>query len=110
HCAEKAWSCCTRTCLSSANRSDGIELQQPCDRNPGLLLHLTNSCIVSRFMIFATAGDSLPDAIVGAPEDIETLDPLTSAVINALSRMCPLSKPVVLTAHLVDYTAVITPR
>ena len=53
----------------NADRSDRVELQQTGGRNPGLLLHLPNSCIVGRFTIFATAGDSLPDAIVGAPED-----------------------------------------
>jgi hypothetical protein len=53
----------------NADRSDGVELQQRCGRSAGLFLYLANSCLVRRFMIVATAGDSLPDAIVGASED-----------------------------------------
>ena len=53
----------------NADRSDGIERQQRGGRNPRLLLQLTNRGIVGRFMIFAAAGDSLPDTLVGAPEN-----------------------------------------
>jgi len=52
-----------------ADRSDGIERQQRCSRDPGFLLHLANRGVVRRFVTFATAGDSLPDAVIGAPED-----------------------------------------
>jgi hypothetical protein len=53
----------------NADRSDGVELQQPCGGNPGLFPRLANSCIAWRFTIFPTTGDSLPYVIVGALED-----------------------------------------
>src|SRR5262249_39910842 len=53
----------------NADHSNDAEWQQLVRRHPGLLPYLANRSLAGRFTIVPTAGDALPEAVVGASED-----------------------------------------